>query len=231
MLRDLHPGGARRHLSAEAAGALLGRVRPATAADAERKALARELLADLRRLDRALAANRERCARAVAASGTGLTDLFGVSEVLAAKILGHAGDVARFPTPGHFASYAGAAPVEASSGDVRRHRLDRAGNRALNTALHLVARCQLNHATAGRAHYERKLAEAKSTNEALRSLKCQLAKVVYRQLRRDQQRTGSAAGIVPPVPGTRSEAQRRRPKEPTATTAPPPHRHAHTARS
>jgi transposase len=62
--------------------------------------------------------------------------------VLAAKLLGHAGDITRFPSRDHFASYTGTAPVEASSGDVRRHRLNRAGNRQLNTALHIIAVCQ-----------------------------------------------------------------------------------------
>jgi hypothetical protein len=52
--------------------------------------------------------------------------------VLAAKILGHTGDITRFATASHDASYTGTAPIEASSGDVRRHRLWRAGNRSLN---------------------------------------------------------------------------------------------------
>jgi hypothetical protein len=51
--------------------------------------------------------------------------------VLAAKILGHTGDITRFATAQHYASYTGTAPVEASSGDIRRHRLCRAGNRCV----------------------------------------------------------------------------------------------------
>jgi transposase len=188
LLRDLHPGGANRCLRADAAAALLRRIRPATAVQAERKLIARELLRDLRRLDRALAANRRRCAEAVATSGTTLTELVGVSDVLAAKIIGHTGDVGRFPSADHYGSYTGTAPVEASSGDIRRHRLNRGGNRALNNALHLIARTQLNHHPAARAHYQRKLAEAKTTDEAFRSLKRQLAKIVYRQLSQDAAR-------------------------------------------
>jgi len=46
--------------------------------------------------------------------------------------------VRRFPTKAHyFASYSGTAPVEASSGEVVRHRLSLAGNRHLNNALHM----------------------------------------------------------------------------------------------
>ena len=148
----------------------------------------------------------------MAASGTTLTELFGVSDVLAAKILGHAGDVARFPSADHFASYAGVAPVEVSSGDAQRHRLNRGGNRALNAALHLVARTQLNHETPGRAHYERKLAEAKGRGEAMRSVKRQLAKVVHRRLCADRRRqAGGLGGREGATPVGRTPRRRDRP--------------------
>jgi transposase len=188
VLRDLRPGGAPRQLSAQRAASLLRNIRPTPAVAVERKAVARELLADLRRLDKALAENRRRCAAAVEASGSGLTGIVGISEVLAAKIIGHTGDITRFRTADQFGSYTGTAPVEASSGDVRRHRLNRGGNRSLNNALHLAARTQLNHHHGARQHHARKLAEAKTPQEAFRSLKRQLAKVVYRQMKADHAR-------------------------------------------
>lgn len=141
-LRDLIPGGAPVHLSAKTAAGLLGKIRPGDSVTVERKQVARELVADLRRLDRAMAANRKRCQAAVAASGTTLTSMRGVSHVLAAKILGHVGDISRFASADHLASYAGTAPIEASSGDVVRHRLSRRGNRQLNNAVHLTAHVQ-----------------------------------------------------------------------------------------
>ena len=118
----------------------------------------------------------------MASCGTTLTSIFGIGDVLAAKILGHTGDVSRFSSAGRFASYSGTAPIEVSSGEVTRHRLSRGGNRSLNNALHLAARVQIMHPGPGRDHYGRKLAERKSSSEALRSLKRQLAKVVYRHL-------------------------------------------------
>jgi transposase len=136
-LCDLIPGGAPTHLSAKTAAAMLTKVRASEGVIAERKQIARERIADLRRLDQAMAANRKRCAAAVAASGPTLTAMRGVSDVLAAKILGHIGDIARFPSADHLASYAGTAPIEASSGDVVRHRLSRRGNRQLNNAAHV----------------------------------------------------------------------------------------------
>lgn len=181
-LRDLIPDGAPTQLSAKTAGGLLSKVRPHDAVETERKQQARDLLADVRRLDRAIAANRRRCATAVAASGTTLTTLPGISDVLAAKIRGHVGDIGRFPTASHLASYAGTAPIEASSGDVVRHRLSRRGNRQLNNAIHMAAHVQRIMAGPGRDYYERRLRAGNSRNEALRALKRQVTKAIYRAL-------------------------------------------------
>jgi transposase len=182
LLADLHPGGANRELTATRAAALLRQLRPITAVDVERKRIARELLADVRRLDRQVKTASQAIGQAVREHGTTLTQVFGVGAVLAAKLLGHAGDVTRFPDRDHFASYTGTAPVEASSGDVRRHRLNRAGNRQLNTALHLIAVCQIRDPSPGQTYYRRKLTEAKTPEEARRSLKRHLANVVYSHL-------------------------------------------------
>jgi transposase len=143
LLADLYPGGANRELTATRAVALLRQIHPVTVVDVERKRIARELLADVRRLDRQVKAASQAIRQAVGEHGTTLTEVYGVGPVLAAKLVGHAGDITRFPSRDHFASYTGTAPVEASSGDVRRHRLNRGGNRQLNTALHLIAVCQI----------------------------------------------------------------------------------------
>ncbi|MDP9208491.1 MAG: IS110 family transposase [Actinomycetota bacterium] len=182
LLADLQPGGAKRELSATRAVALLRRVRPITPVDVERKRIARQLLADVRRLDRQVKTASQAIRTAVCEHGTTLTEVFGVGPVLAAKLLAHAGDITRFPDRDHFASYTGTAPVEASSGDVRRHRLNQGGNRQLNTALHLIAVCQIRDPSPGQAYYRRKLAQAKTPEEARRSLKRHLANVVYRHL-------------------------------------------------
>ncbi|WP_205661204.1 transposase [Amycolatopsis vastitatis] len=57
------------------------------------------------------------------------------------------GGVGRFVDKGRFASWNGTAPLEASSGDRRRHRLSRAGNRRINRVLHVMAIVQLRHDT------------------------------------------------------------------------------------
>jgi transposase len=188
LLADLQPGGAARELSATRAATLLRQTHPITAVDAERKRIAHQLLAEVRRLDRQVKTASQRIRTAVGEHGTTLTQVFGVGPVLAAKLLGHAGEVTRFPTRDHFASYTGTAPVEASSGDVRRHRLNRGGNRQLNTALHIIAVCQIRDPSPGQVYYRRKLAEAKTPEEARRSLKRHLSNVVYSHLVTDHRR-------------------------------------------
>jgi transposase len=182
LLCGLTPGGAGRLLSAPQAGRILRGVRPAGPVEIERKRMALELLGDVRRFDNQLLAINERIVEAVVASGTTVTDIHGIGPLGAAIILGHSGDIDRFPTSGHFARYTGTAPIAASSGPKQRHRLNPRGNRQLNRALHVAAVTQVRNDTPGRAYYRRKLDEGKSTKEALRALKRQIAKTVYRHL-------------------------------------------------
>ena len=185
LLRDLHPGGAKRGLSTLQASALLRLIRPLTRVDEQRKTLARDLLADVRRLDTLIKASTKTLSAALQTAGSTLTEVHGLGPVLAAKIVAHSGNVTRFPSRHHYASYCGTAPIEASSGDLRRHRLSRAGNRQLNAALHVVAVCQARDPGPGRDHYRRKLAQAKTPAEARRSLKRQLTNVIYKRLLAD----------------------------------------------
>jgi len=87
-----------------------------------RRRLASEVLGDIRTLDRKIADLNGRIEAKVEASGTTLTDIFGVGPILAAKIIGTVGNsVARLPTKAHyFASYYDTAPVETSSGEVAK---------------------------------------------------------------------------------------------------------------
>ena len=181
----LTPGGMPRRLSAERAAAELRKLRPADAVAIERRRLAVELTADVRRLDKELAELRARVVAAVAASGTSLLDVYGVGPIVAAHVIGYTGDVSRFPSAGHFARYNGTAPIEASSGPKKRHRLNPRGNRQLNHAIHMIAVTQVRNETPGRAYYLRRQAEGKSRKEAMRALKRRLSDVVYRQLLAD----------------------------------------------
>ncbi len=68
-------------------------------------------------------------------------------------ILAHVGDPPGSRPPDRFASYNGTAPIEASSGPRKRHRLNPRGNRKLNHAMHLIAVTQIRHDTPGRVYY------------------------------------------------------------------------------
>ena len=162
LLMDLVPGGARRNLTAKRAAALLAAVTPAGAPAVTRWELAVDLVADVRGLEQRIAAVEARIKTAVAQANTSLLELFGVGPVLAARFLGEVGDVRRFPTKHHFAAHTGTAPLEASSGQVIRRRLSRAGDRKLNHALYMMAMVQVRRPSGGRAYYRRKLAEGKS---------------------------------------------------------------------
>ena len=184
----LIPGGLPRRLSAARAANELRKLRPAGAVALERRRLALELVADVRRLDKDLVELRARIAAAVAASGTSLLEVYGVGPIVAAHLVGYTGDVSRFPSAGHYARYNGTAPIEASSGPKKRHRLNPRGNRQLNHAIHMIAVTQVRNDTPGRAYYLRRQAEGKSRKEAMRVLKRRLSDVVYRQLLADAAR-------------------------------------------
>jgi transposase len=143
--------------------------------------LARQILAldaDIQELARPLKALAPRVAPS-------LLTIPGVRELTVVKIAGQVGDVRRFATAAKFAAYAGVAPLEASSGERRRHRLNRRGNRQLNRALHMIAVTQRRWHPIGREFLARAEARGKTRKEALRSLKRHLANVVYRLLQRD----------------------------------------------
>jgi transposase len=180
---ELAPGGIAKELNASDAVALLASITPATPVEQTRHDLAVELLAEVQHLDAQLKESHRRIGIAVKASGTILTDLFGVGPVIACYLIGFTGDVGRFASRDQFAAYNGTAPVERSSGGRVVHRLSQRGNRRLNHAVHLAAVCQIRQRHSdGRAYFDRKLAEGKTKKEALRALKRHVSNAVYRQL-------------------------------------------------
>ncbi len=184
-LLELIPGGAKKDLSAAQAKTLLAKVRPRDIAGKTRRRVAAELIGDLERIyTRKKAADKE-LRELVAATGTSLLGLNGIGPTGAARLLVEVGDITRFPDRGHFASWNGTAPIDASSGDHVRHRLSRAGNRQINRTLHIMATVQLRNPTEGRAYYDRRKADGKSSMEAMRCLKRRLSDIVYRTMLND----------------------------------------------
>ena len=102
----------------------------------------------------------------------------------AAQLLLTAGDnVDRIRSESSFAALCGVSPVPASSGKVLRHRLNRGGDRAANSALHVIAIGRLRTDPKTKAYIAKKIAEGHSKLEALRCLKRYIAREVYALVR------------------------------------------------
>jgi transposase len=194
LLLELIPGGAKQFLSAPQARALLATVRPRDLVGRTRRQLAAELITELAVIDKKIKTANVELSELVESTGSTVMGLHGIGPSGAARLLGDIGDITRFPSRGHFASWNGTAPIEASSGDQQRHRLSRAGNRRINRVLHVMAIVQLRNDTDGRAYYRRKLAAGKASMEAMRCLKRRLSDLVYKQMIDDAKRAGTGPG-------------------------------------
>jgi transposase len=148
-----------------------------------RARIARELVARCRSLTRSIRELEQELALRTARAAPSLLELPGCGVLSAAKLLCEIGPIERFRTDAQLARHGGVAPLEASSGRSKRHRLDRGGNRQLNCALHRIAVTQARMHPPARAYLERKQSEGKSRREAIRCLKRQLARVVFYTLR------------------------------------------------
>jgi transposase len=191
-LCELLPGGVSKRITTPAATTLLASLVPAGAIAAARHEVALALLDDLRRIDDQLRQARATITAAVRASGTSLTGIFGVGPVIAATIIGDAGDITRFPSADRSA-YNGTAPIEVSSGNRKIYRLSRRGNRRMNHAIHMAAVTQIRYSYSdGRAYYDKKIKEGKTRLEALRALKRRLSNTIYQQLLADSRRVATA---------------------------------------
>ncbi len=163
--------------------ALARAARLITADRTTRADIARRRIRRVRRLLRQVRELDTQITRLVAALGTSLTDIYGIGNLIAAEIIAEVGDAARYPTKARFAMANGTAPIEASSGRVTRHRLNRGGNRRLNRALHNAAITQIARpGTEGRCYYERLLQRGKTKKEAIRILKRRISDRVWTHL-------------------------------------------------
>jgi transposase len=119
----------------------------------------------------------------VAQAAPELISLPGIVTENAATLLIVAGDnPKRLRSEASFASLCGVAPIEASSGKVVRHRLNRGGNREANRALYMVCLSRMRRDTRTQEYVARRTAEGKSKREIIRCLKRYVAREVYRVL-------------------------------------------------
>ena len=113
LLLEMVPGGAGfRMVSVTRANTLIDSFEPINAMGRQRLEIARQLVAEIAHYDDRLKASKQRIQRAVAASNTSLTSICGLGAITAAMIIGHTGNIDRFPTKHRF-------------GELQRDRPDR----------------------------------------------------------------------------------------------------------
>ncbi len=106
----------------------------------------------------------------------------GVGPVVAAQLLISWSHHGRVRSEAAFASLAGVSPIETSSGQRSRHRLNRGGDRALNRALHTVAITRLRCHPESIAYEIKRTAQGKTHRDIRRSVKRALARRLYRRI-------------------------------------------------
>jgi transposase len=158
--------------------------------------IARDLLKRIRELTRSERALERELIGLIEALRPDLLAEPGIGPITAATLIGRTAGAARFPTDGHYARQAGAAPIPASSGNTRRVRLNRGGDRQLNAALHRIAFTRARTCPTTRAYLERKLAEGKTRAEAYRCLKRHIARRVWHLLNQTPDPTPTPATTI-----------------------------------
>jgi transposase len=113
----------------------------------------------------------------------------GIGRETAAQLLLTAGDnPGRLASEVSFAALCGVSPVPASSGKTIRHRLNRGGDRAANSALHVIAICRMRLDQRTRDYVAKRVAMGHSKLEAIRMLKRYIAREVFGVIRASQQK-------------------------------------------
>lgn len=129
-----------------------------------------------------LAANQKSIDEIVTDQAPELLEEVGIGPVVAATILTAWSHPGRVRSEAALASLAGTCPIPASSGNTSRHRLNRGGDRRLNSAIHTIVLTRMAHHEETRAYVERRTAEGKTKREIMRCLKRYITRQIYRTL-------------------------------------------------
>lgn len=122
-------------------------------------------------------------------AGRALMTITGIGLIGAATIVANTGNIARFETESRYAMFCGTAPLDASSGRQQRHRLNKYGNRTLNTVIHTAIVTQIRHKGEAYAYITKRAANGKPRRDAIRAVKRKLTRRIYRTLQREHQLT------------------------------------------
>jgi transposase len=110
---------------------------------------------------------------------TPLTEICGVGVLTAGILAGILGPGRRFANDAELAKFAGAAPIETSSAERIRHRLNRGGNRRLNAVLYRIVLTQARYSRQARAYLDRRMSEGRTRKEAFRALKRYVIRAIF----------------------------------------------------
>ena len=157
--------------------------------------IARDELRHMRELSHTIDALEAQISELVAQVAPQLLSEPGFGPLTAGKLIGEIAGIQRFTTDAKLARAAGVAPIPASSGKTNRHRLDRGGNRQINTAIHRIAVTRARCHPETRDYIARKTAEGKTYRDALRCLKRHLARRIWHLLQQPH-----PLGGTPPSP-------------------------------
>jgi transposase len=138
------------------------------------------LAGQIRDLDRLLATNLRQIRDLVAVMVPALLEQPGIGPVTAAVALIAWSHHGRVRSEAAFAALGGVSPVPASSGRTVRHRLNRGGDRTLNSAIHTIAKSRQRYHQPTKDYITRRTADGRTPREAIRSLKRYIARQIWR---------------------------------------------------
>jgi transposase len=147
-----------------------------------RREEARRLAQTVRDIERELTANHKQLREIVESIARDLLAKPGIGPVTAAQAIISWSHPGRCRNEAAFAKLAGTPPIPASSGKIVRHRLNRGGDRQLNSALHTVAMTRWRSCPRTADYIIRRRAEGKTDREIRRILKRYIAREIYRSL-------------------------------------------------
>jgi transposase len=185
-LHELAPGGDHESHSLNGRKALQALEDQLTGQDGLVAALALEQVQSLRRLTQRINQLEAEITAKTAALAPNLLTLPGCGALTAAKLVGEVGGASRFKSRAAFAMHNGSAPIPVWSGNTERFRLNRGGNRQVNTALHRIAITQLRIDGAGKDYIAKRMGLGNTKREAIRALRRRISDEVFRRMRTDE---------------------------------------------
>jgi transposase len=136
-----------------------------------------ELKEEIEMLDRELEETGEKSAEVMQ-----LKSIMGVGTKLSSRLAGEIGDIRRFNKESQLAVYCGVACIDDDSGKSKKTKAVYKANSICKATMIEIAGCTIRYVPESKTYYEKKRAEGKDHNHALRCLARQLIKVIFKML-------------------------------------------------